>query len=627
MLEGAYRIERLVGEGGMGAVYEAAHLRLGTRVAVKVMARELAANPEALARFHREALVTSGLGHPHIVKVLDFSTTPSGEPFLAMEFLEGEDLEHRLRRVRRLPIADVVHIIKQVASALAATHAKAIVHRDLKPGNIFLLTAAGENDFVKVLDFGISKVRSASTKLTRTSSVMGTPAYMSPEQARGHIEDIDERTDQWALACIVWECLSGEGPFWGENVPSILFQIVHEPPPALAPKVAGLPSQVEEVLLRALAKAKNDRFANVSDFALALERAGGAAVSTVVGRPEMPAQTAQLPDPAPAKPTTFTQTAGELDDLGGCASAAEMDLGSGRRRGAGPAAGRISAVPCWASREDRGCQPAAPVAPAPPASPLPAPPPQAEPPAAPPPSVPEIKPESPTASTESQGRNFPSGARGEAGEKEAAAGQERPQQGGSGQMAHRRVVLVVTVLAAVGANLPQFHSTALAAGLDQKGEADAKQATRLYKQGQYEEAAQIFSRLSVDYPDMEIFDRNLGACFYHLRKPEPALSNLRRYLGRRKDIAPDDKAVVDRWIDEMEQLRAQNAAASAPPAPPPACPPSQRRRHPRLPRRRRPHRLRRPQGPPSLPRQPQRRPARCLGAERSPEARGSRSCD
>ena len=402
VLEGAYRIERLVGEGGMGAVYEAAHLRLGTRVAVKVMARELAANSEALARFHREALVTSGLGHPHIVKVLDFSTTPSGEPFLAMEFLEGEDLEHRLRRVRRLPIADVVHIIKQVASALAATHAKAIVHRDLKPGNIFLLTAAGENDFVKVLDFGISKVRSASTKLTRTSSVMGTSAYMSPEQARGHIEDIDERTDQWALACIVWECLSGEGPFWGENVPSILFQIVHEPPAPLLPKVAGLPSQVEEVLLRALAKAKNDRFANVSDFALALERAGGAVVSTVVGRPEIPARTAQLPAPALSKSTTFSNTAGELDDFAVARARPKWIwvLAAGAARGLllvaflllrpGPAAKTVVASP------------PPPVAPAPPALPLPAPAPQAEPPAAPPPSVPEIKPKSPTASTESK---------------------------------------------------------------------------------------------------------------------------------------------------------------------------------------------------------------------------------
>jgi hypothetical protein len=136
----------------------------------------------------------------------------------------------------------------------------------------------------------------------------------------------------------------------------------------------------------------------------------------------------------------------------------------------------------------------------------------------------------------------------------------------------RRIVLflVITTLAAVGANMPQFRQTALAAGLDQKGKADAKEATRLFKQGQYEEAAQIFARLSVDYPDMEIFERNLGACFYYLGKPEPALSNLRRYLGRRKDIAPDDKAVVDRWIDEMEKLRAQNAAASLPPAPAPA---------------------------------------------------------
>ena len=273
VLDGSYRIEGLLGEGGMGAVYSATHLRLDKRVAVKVMARELTANPEALARFRREALVTSGLGHPHIVQVFDFSTTPTGEPFLVMEFLDGEDLDHRLRRVGRLPAADVVRMVKQVASALMATHNKGIVHRDLKPANIYLLEVAGETAFVKVLDFGISKVRSASTKLTRTSSVMGTPNYMSPEQAKGNIEDIDERTDQWALACIVWECLSGQGPFLGENVPSILFQIVHEPPSSLLPKVAGLHPQVEEVLLRGLAKNKNDRFAKVDDFAAALEAA------------------------------------------------------------------------------------------------------------------------------------------------------------------------------------------------------------------------------------------------------------------------------------------------------------------------------------------------------------------
>ena len=312
LVDGSYRVERLIGEGGMGAVYEATHLRLAKRVAVKVMARELASNPEALARVHREAMVTSGLGHPHIVQILDFSTTPSGEPFLVMEFLDGEDLDHRLRRIGLLPAAKVVHIVKQVASALAATHAKTIVHRDLKPANIYLLEVAGEIDFVKVLDFGISKVRSATTKLTRTSSVMGTPNYMSPEQAKGQVEDIDESTDQWALACIVWECLAGEGPFVGENVPSILFQIVHEPPPSLAVKVSGLCPQVEEVLLRALAKNKNDRFANVNDFALALD--GAVAGSVPVAPPSRVSVTALLPSVAGPKTTTFTQTAGELGD-------------------------------------------------------------------------------------------------------------------------------------------------------------------------------------------------------------------------------------------------------------------------------------------------------------------------
>jgi serine/threonine protein kinase len=315
VLEGAYRIDGLLGEGGMGAVYAATQLRLDKRVAVKVMARELAANPEALARFHREARVTSGLGHPHIVQVFDFSTTPTGEPFIVMEFLEGKDLDHHLRRAGRLSPTEVVRIIKQVASALAATHAKDIVHRDLKPANIYLLEAAGETDFVKVLDFGISKVRAATTKLTQSAAVMGTPNYMSPEQALGKVDDIDARTDQWALACIAWECLSGEGPFVGENVPSILFQVVHESPPSLSAKVAGLNPQVEGVLLRALAKDKNDRFDSVNDFVVALEGVVfGAALVAPSSVPHTVASRDAAASTVPSLPTTFTQSAGEVDD-------------------------------------------------------------------------------------------------------------------------------------------------------------------------------------------------------------------------------------------------------------------------------------------------------------------------
>jgi serine/threonine protein kinase len=320
ILDGSYRIERLLGEGGMSAVYHATHLRLDKPVAIKVMARELASNPEAIERFRREARVTSSLGHPHIIQVFDFGSTPTGELFLVMELLEGEDLDHRLRRAGRLLPAQVVRIVKQVASALSSTHAKGIVHRDLKPGNIFLVQVAGEEDFVRVLDFGISKMRSAATRLTRTSSIMGTPNYMSPEQAKGKTDDIDERTDQWALACIAWECLSGEGPFLGENVPSVLFQIVHEPPPSLLPKVAGLPPQVEGVLVRALAKDKADRFPSVIDFSAALEAALAGTSCThspahAVSLPTMRLAEGENWETGPLKATTLTRSAGEAASI------------------------------------------------------------------------------------------------------------------------------------------------------------------------------------------------------------------------------------------------------------------------------------------------------------------------
>ena len=270
-LNGDYRVVRLIGEGAMGGIYEARQLRLDKRVAIKVMTRELALNGEALLRFHREAEVTSQLGHPNIITVFDFGTTQSGQPYLVMEYLEGEDLANRLHRKTALSLPAAVRITKQVASALAETHAKGVVHRDLKPANLFLVRVQGE-DFAKVLDFGISKVRAASTALTNSSMLMGTPMYMAPEQAKGESE-LDHMIDQWALACITYEMLAGRPPFLGDDTAALLYQVVHQEPPRLSNLVKDLPPEVERVIQRALLKEPNERFPNVTAFARALEAA------------------------------------------------------------------------------------------------------------------------------------------------------------------------------------------------------------------------------------------------------------------------------------------------------------------------------------------------------------------
>jgi serine/threonine-protein kinase len=322
VFEELYRITRLIGEGGMGAVYEALHLRLNKRVAIKVMAPQLATDPESLARFRREAQVTSDIGHPHIVQVFDFGTMPGGGAFLAMEFLEGEDLDQRIRRRGPMSLTATLHIVKQVTSALAATHAKRIVHRDLKPANIFLMQVAGEIDFVKVLDFGISKVHSSTSNLTKSTAVMGTPSYMSPEQATGRTAEIDESTDQWALACIVREMLSGQRAFEGDHIAAIVFRAVHEAPAPFPPNMAKLPPQVEQVLGRALCKQKQGRFRNVTEFSLALESAANGR-AWVPNASDLPARASDdgalvatveswVPGDAIPVSTTLSHTAGDL---------------------------------------------------------------------------------------------------------------------------------------------------------------------------------------------------------------------------------------------------------------------------------------------------------------------------
>lgn len=276
VLKETYRIVRLVAAGGIGAVYEAEHVRLHRTVAIKVLQERFAHDEMALDRFYQEAEVVGQLGHPHIVQVFDMDRAPSGEPYLVMEFLRGETLAERLDRESFIPVSSAVHIASQIAGALAETHTHGVVHRDLKPANVFLVQAAGTEDFVKILDFGISKV-STRRQLTEDLTAVGTPNYMAPEQAQGLVSSIDHRTDQFALAALIYEMLTGRVAFDAGDIPTVMYRVVHVEPPPLTQVAAWIPANLEPVLERALSKRPADRYPTISQFAWALENAARAA--------------------------------------------------------------------------------------------------------------------------------------------------------------------------------------------------------------------------------------------------------------------------------------------------------------------------------------------------------------
>ncbi len=273
VLENTYRVTRLIGEGGMGAVYEAEHSRLPRRFAIKVLFPHVASNEVAVERFHREALITSELGHPHIVDVIDFNHTPEGLPYIVMEFLSGEDLEARMERVGAMSTNSVNRILEQTASALQAVHDRDIVHRDLKPQNVFLCEKEGVDDYIKVVDFGISKIRGAGQALTRAHMVMGTPYYMSPEQAKGHADEADRRADIFAVGAMLYEMLTGRLPFQGETPDVVLYQVVHETPASFQELGLDIPPGVEEAVFTAIAKKPEERWDSMDELAEAFANA------------------------------------------------------------------------------------------------------------------------------------------------------------------------------------------------------------------------------------------------------------------------------------------------------------------------------------------------------------------
>jgi len=276
-----YRLVRLLGEGGMGSVYEARHDVIGRRFAVKFLHAELAGHPEILARFRREAQAAGSLENENIAAVTDFGSSPDGAPYIVMEFLEGEDLAKTLARNGPLPIARAAHILIQVCRGLLAAHGRGIVHRDLKPENLLLQQRGDGGDLVKILDFGIAKLKSSEHRpetATRTGMTLGTPYYMPPEQARGQ-KELDERADIYALGVILFELLSAQKPHNGENYNAILYSILMGAAPRIEAFRPDLPPELANVVHRAMAGEAKDRYQSVSELAQALAPFTGRALT------------------------------------------------------------------------------------------------------------------------------------------------------------------------------------------------------------------------------------------------------------------------------------------------------------------------------------------------------------
>jgi serine/threonine-protein kinase len=340
---GKFKVEGLLGSGGMGVVLAARHVQLGQRVAIKILRRDFAASPEAVGRFLREARTAVNLQSANVVRVMDVGTLEDGLPYMVMEHLTGMDLSDLLEQRKSLPVEEAVDYVLQGMEAVAEAHTLGLVHRDLKPANLFLTTRPDGSGLVKVLDFGISKATEGSGQdpsLTATSAVMGSPMYMSPEQLRSS-KNVDTRTDIWALGVILYELVSGRFPFEDETVTGLCARIAADPPVPLHEHCPDVPPAFAAVVARCLSKDMSGRPQTVGELAIALRPFASPEVQLAVDRIVrigVPARVRQasIPDGLPSSPSNpgiisvrggIRSTTGFADTVGATSQATVLRKG------------------------------------------------------------------------------------------------------------------------------------------------------------------------------------------------------------------------------------------------------------------------------------------------------------